>query len=181
MAPGVGRLTVIASRSVSRSLGRSLPEALVRRLSQADVTRRLDVAMPLVSVDGEGRPHAMLVSHLEIRAYDSRTIGLVIQAGSRSAHNLTERRVATLLVIEPDVTAYVKMRRLEGPLDVEGGAEFRLAYFLLEVDDVLEDAPADFEGAPRITAGLRYGPTPSLEDPWARATLAALASPRARV
>ena len=166
--------------SVTRSLGRSLPDALVRRFSQADLVRRLDVAMPLVTIDAEGRPHAMVVSHLEIKAYDARTLGVVIQATSRSARNLAERRVATLLVIEPDVTAYVKLRTLDGPLDVEDGAQFRLAYFLLEVDDVLEDAPADFEGAPRITAGLRYGPVPSLDDPWAHATRAALASPRAR-
>lgn len=136
--------------------------------------------MPLVSVDSDGRPHPMVVTPLEIKAYDARTLGLVIQATGRSARNLAERRAATLLVIEPDVTAYVKLRTIDGPLDVDGGAEFRLVYFLLEVDDVLEDAPADFEGAPRITTGIRYAPVPSLDEPWARATRAALASPRAR-
>lgn len=177
MAPGGDGVSI--SR-VTRSLGRSLPEALVHRLSQSDLSRQLDVAMPLITVDAEGRPHAMVVTHLELKAYDARTMGLVIQTTSRSARNLAERRVATLLVIEPEVTAYVKLRMLDGPLDVEGGAPFRLGYFLLEVDDVLEDGPADFEGAPRITAGIRFAPVPSLDDPWARATRAALASPRAR-
>src|SRR2546429_6977712 len=45
---------------------------------------------------------------------------------------------------------------------------------------VLEDSPADWEGGMRITGALRYAPTPALDAPWARATLAALARPRDR-
>jgi hypothetical protein len=32
----------------------------------------------------------------------------------------------------------------------------------------------------RITTPIRYEPPPTLDEPWARATLAALAAPRAR-
>jgi hypothetical protein len=85
-----------------------------------------------------------------------------------------------LLVIEPDVTVYVKLRVVDGPLSVAGAPEYGLGYFLLEVDEVLEDAAADWEGGMRITSGLRYAPAPTLDEPWARATLAALAEPRAR-
>jgi hypothetical protein len=69
---------------------------------------------------------------------------------------------------------------VDGPLPVADAGEHGLGYFLLEVDEVLEDAAADWEGGMRITGGLRYGPPPTLEEPWARATLAALAEPRAR-
>jgi len=55
-----------------------------------------------------------------------------------------------------------------------------LGYFLLAVEDVLEDAAAEWEGGMRITGALRYEPAPTLAEPWARATLAALAEPRAR-
>ena len=120
----------------------------------------------------------MLLSYLEIRAYDTRTVGLVIGARTRSASNLAERGAATLLVIESDVTVYVKLRAVDGPLPVAGAGG--LGYFLLEVDEVLEDAAADWEGGMRITSGLRYAPAPTLDEPWARATLAALAEPRAR-
>ena len=122
----------------------------------------------------------MLLSYLEIRAYDSRTVGLVIGGRTRSATNLVERGAATLLVIEPDVTVYVKLRTVDGPLPVADAGQHGLGYFLLEVDEVLEDAAADWEGGMRITSGLRYGPPPTLDEPWARATLAALAAPRAR-
>lgn len=163
---------------LSRSLGRLLPTALVDRLSQRDLPGRLGVALPLVTVDSNGRPHPMLVSYLELRAYDASTVGLVIQAASGSARNLSERRAGTLVLVEPDAVFYLKMRALDGPLPVAG--ELGLGFFLLEVEEVLADAAADWEGEMAITSSLGYRPVPTLDEPWARATLAALAAPRAR-
>ena len=165
---------------MTRSLGRALPQALVDRFSQRDSAGHLGAALPFVTVDPDGRPHPMLLSYLEIRAYDTRTVGLVIGARTRSARNLTERGTGTLLAIETDVTVYVKLRIVDGPLPVPGAGEYGLGYFLLEVDEVLEDAAAEWEGGMRITSGIRYAPAPTLDEPWARATLAALAEPRAR-
>lgn len=164
---------------MTRSLGPALPPGLVHRLSQRDLAARLGAALPFVTVDEAGRPHPMLLSYLEVRAYDAGTLGVVIQAGSRSAGNLARRSVGTLIVAEPDGVFYVKCRALDGPRPV-AGAESTLGYFLLAVEDVLEDAAADWEGGLRITQGLAYAPVPDLEAPWARATLAALAEPRAR-
>jgi len=163
---------------MARSLGPRLPPALVERLSQRDLESRLGVALPLITVDGESRPHPMLLSYLEVRAYDSGTLGLVIQARSASSRNLVERAAATLLIVEPDAVVYVKTRVVDGPLDVAGADA--LGYFLLGVEEVLEDTPADWEGAMHITGLLRYAPVPVLDEAWVRATLAALAAPRAR-
>lgn len=165
---------------MSRSLGPALPPALLERLDQRRLSARLGIALPFVTVDGAGRPHPMLVSYLEVRAYDARTVGLVIQARSRSARNLAERGMGTLLIVEPDVVTYVKLRALDGPLPVRDGAEHGLGFFLLEVEEVLEDAPADWEGGTAIATAVTYAPPPALEAPWAMATLAALAEPRAR-
>jgi hypothetical protein len=163
-----------------RSIGAALSPALVDRLSQRDLEGRLGVALPLVTLDGQGRPHPMLLSYLELRAYDGRTAGLVIQAESSSALNLVERRFATLVVVEPDAIVYVKLRALDGPLSVEGGEPFGLGYFLLEVEEVIEDSAAAWEEGMRVTETIRYAPVPGLAEPWARATRAALAEPRAR-
>jgi hypothetical protein len=165
---------------VSRSLGAALPAKLVDRLSQRDLERRLGVALPLVTIDQAGRPHAMVVSYLEIRAYTPNTVGLVIQARSGTARNLSTRGAATLLIVEPDAVMYVKMRAVDGPLEVANDG-LGLGYFLLAVEEVLEDAAADWEREMRITSGIQYRPTPALDAPWVRATLAALATPRARV
>lgn len=165
---------------MTRSRGLALPPELIERFSQRDLARHLGVGLPFVTVDADGCPHPMLLSYLELRAYDAGTLGLVIMASSRSARNLAERHTATLLVIEPDAIVYIKARVLDGPLPVAGGEAFGLGYFLLAVEDVLEDAPAEWEGGLRITHGIEYGPAPTLEEPWAQTTLAALAAPRAR-
>jgi hypothetical protein len=157
-----------------------LSAALVERLSQQELERRLGVALPFVTVDAEGRPHPMLASYLELRAYDPGTIGMVIQARTTSARNLAERHAGTLILAEPDLVVYVKLRALDGPLPVEGGEPFGLGYFMLAVEEVKEDSAAEWEAGMRITEPIRYTPRPTLNEPWARATLAALASPRAR-
>jgi hypothetical protein len=166
---------------VTRSLGAALSSALFERLSQRDLERRLGIGLPFVTVDRAGRPHAMVISYLEVRAYDTRTLGLVIQGRSTTARNLADRAAGTLLIVEPDAIMYVKTRALDGPLDVADDAGLGLGYFLLAVEEVLEDAAAEWESGMRITSAIHYQPVPSLEAPWARATLAALAAPRARV
>jgi hypothetical protein len=163
---------------MSEVVGRVLPQALLERLSQTDLPSRLGAVLPLVTVDAGGHPHPMLVSYLELRAYDPSTIGLVIHMGSDSARNVAARDVATLVIVEADVVAYVKLRRLDGPLTVT--EDPRLAYFLLAVDEVREDAATAEEAGARIVAGPRYAPAPALDSAWARVTLAAVARPRAR-
>ena len=61
---------------MTRSLGGALTPALVERFSQRDLARRLGTALPFVTVDPDGRPHPMLLSYLELRAYDTGTVGL---------------------------------------------------------------------------------------------------------
>ena len=165
---------------MTRQIGSALTPALIERLSQRDLRRRLGVAIPFVTVDPDGRPHPMLLSYLELRAYDAGTVGLVMQARSRSARNLVERSAGTVVIVEPGATVYVKTRIVDGPLPVSGGGEQGLGYFLLSVEEVLEDSAADWEAGMRITEPIRYEPPPTLDEPWARATLAALAEPRAR-
>jgi len=115
----------------------------------------------------------MLLSSLEVRARDPKTVRIAIGAGSRSARNLLERRAATLLIVEPERTVYVKTRVTEGPYSVAGLPA--LSLFALTVEDVLEDTPADWETGMRITGSLTYAPVPFLDHPWVRTILAALA------
>ena len=166
--------------SMTRNVGTALTPALVERLSQREVRRRLGIALPFVTVDDDGRPHPMLLSYLEVRAHDTGTVGVVIQARSGSARNLIGRGVGTLMIVEPDTTVYVKTRLVDGPLPVPGGGDHGLGYFLLAVEEVREDSAAEWEAGMRITEPIRYEPPPTLDEPWARATIAALAQPRAR-
>ena len=154
---------------MARSLGAALPPDLLRAFSQSDLPSRLNRALPLVTLDAEMRPHPMLCSHLEILAMDPATIRVAIAARGRSARNLEERKAATLIVIEPERTVYVKCRAAGAPLTV--GA---LERFVLKIEEVLEDAADPSEGPVRITSGITYEPAPSLDEPRVRLTLDAL-------
>jgi hypothetical protein len=154
---------------VSRSLGVALPPDLHKRLSQQDLPRLLGRALPLLTVDDRGLPHPMLCSYLELLAVSATAIRIAVGARSGTRRNLEARSVATLLVVEPDVTIYIKCRASGAPL-LSGN----LARFELIVEDVLEDEAAEGESGVRITGGLTYAPVPALDSEWAQAVLAAL-------
>jgi Pyridoxamine 5'-phosphate oxidase len=154
---------------MSRSLGPALPPDLQERLSQQDLPRLFGRALPLLTVDDRGRPHPMLCSYLELLAVSATAIRVAVGARSGTRRNLEARGVATLLVIEPEATIYVKCRAPGTPL-LSGD----LARFELIVEDVLEDETAEGEAGARITGGLTYAPVPALDSEWARAVLAAL-------
>ena len=111
----------------------------------------------------------MFCSYLELLAVNATTIRVAVGARSSTRRNLEARGAATLLIVEPDVTMYVKCRAAGAPL-MAG----ELARFDLVVEEVLEDAAAEGEEDARITGGLTYAPVPALDSDWARATLAAL-------
>ena len=154
---------------MARSLGGALPSALVERFSQSDLRPLLGRALPLMTVDADGRPHPMLCSYLELRAVSPTLLRLAIAARSGSARNLEERGFATLLVIEPEQTIFIKCHAAGAPLLMG-----ELARFELTVEDVSEDAAAEWEAGAAITSGISYAPAPDLGSPEARAILAAL-------
>ena len=154
---------------MSRSLGSALPARLLARFSQTDLPALLGRGLPFLTLAADGTLHPMLCSYLEWLAVDARTLRLAIAARSRSARNLEERGVGTLLLVEPGLTIYIKGRAMGAPLRVG-----ELARFSLAVEDVLEDAPTAEEGDVAITGGITYAPVPALGEAWVRAVLAAL-------
>ncbi|HYB71601.1 MAG TPA: hypothetical protein VEH80_13065 [Candidatus Bathyarchaeia archaeon] len=154
---------------MSRSLGPALPPDLLARFAQTDLSSLQGRGLPLVTLGADGTLHPMLSTYLEWLAVDPRTLRLAIDGGSRSARNLRERSVGTLLLIEPGQTIYIKARAAGAPIRMG-----RLARFTLAIDDVLEDTPEEVEGDARIVSGLIYEPAPGLDEPWVREVLAAL-------
>jgi hypothetical protein len=155
---------------MSRSLGAQLPPALVELLSQRDLTALLGRAIPLITVDQQGRPHPMLASYLEVRAIGPDEVRVAVGASSRTAANLADRRAATLLLVDEHRTVYVKCRAVRAPV-----GRGPLARFDLTVEDVLEDNPAAWEAELRIIGGIAYEPRPLLDRPPARDVLDLLA------
>ena len=111
----------------------------------------------------------MLCTYVEILAISAEALRVVVGATSGSARNLAERRVATLLLVEPERVMYVKCRATGAPL--MAGA---LARFTLKVKDVLQDDALAWEGGTRITSGIVYAPAASLGAPEIQTALALL-------
>ena len=109
---------------MSRSLGASLPEDLRHALSQSDLAARVGRGLPFLTVDSDGRPHPMLCTYVEILADSAEKLRVVVGATSGSARNLAERRVATLLIVEPERVVYVKCRATGAPPLKRGTSAF---------------------------------------------------------
>src|SRR5262245_64080227 len=103
---------------MAKAIHQRIPGDLLAALSQSSLHRRLRRVLPLVTLDGRMRPHPMLCSYLEILAVDATTIRVAIARHGRSARNLASRKVATLIIVEPERTVYVKCRAAGAPLTV---------------------------------------------------------------
>ena len=151
---------------MSRSLGPALPRA-ARALSQADLPSRLGAACrSSPSTPRAAAPDALLLPR--VLAVDAGTLRVVIGAGSRSARNLEARGVGTLLIVEPERTVYVKCRATGAPLRGRSRALHARGR------GRAGGHHGGWEGGVRITGGITYAPSPSLEEPWVKGLLAAL-------
>ena len=91
----------------------------------------------------------------------------------KSSFTLADLRQAKFTLRSPS-SAIVKDARAEEDQVADDYA------FEVDCANVLEDAAAEWESGMAITSPIEYRPAPTLAEPWARATLAALAGPRAR-
>jgi hypothetical protein len=133
---------------VSRSLGPSLPDALLDRLTAGDPPEE---AVVLATVDAYGWPHPALMSYAALAALDAGRLRLAVHAGSRSARHLRDGGRATLVFADGTLCLYVKGEALALP---PVGAWPDLARFELVVRDVLEDAARGEEAGARLRSGL---------------------------
>jgi hypothetical protein len=75
-------------------------------------SKRRGEAVVLTTLSANGFPHHSFLSEDEWHRLDDRSIALAVIAGSRTAANLQERRIATLLFLAPDEvrTAFLRLR-----------------------------------------------------------------------
>lgn len=137
---------------MARSLGSTLPPALLERFGPAATPPPAGRAVLLVTLDAAGLPHPALLADAEVLAPRPNAVRLAVQPASRTAANLREPGVATLALAEPESVHYVKLRVRDAWDEVDAG----FACFEAEVEDVLEDAPHGGEGQVALTSGLRW-------------------------
>ena len=131
---------------MSRSIGRQLPEFL--RLELQSKAPPLE-ALPLITRDEEGFPHAMLLSFHEV-LFSQETLYLLIPGSATSARNISSRPKVLLQLFRPEATVYIK-GTAERVLDHDG-----LAVFRLDLYNVLLDEPTEEEMGAHLTSGLAF-------------------------
>jgi len=141
---------------MTRSVGNQLPEAVGRLLDGSNLASREGLTFLLLTNDENDWPQVAMLSVGEIVAMDPRTLHIGLWLHSSTAQNLTRTARATLVVIADGNGYYVRVSaRRQDDLDL--GAEGRLAYFVLTVEDVQEDS-TDYA---TLTSGVVF----KLKDP----------------
>ncbi len=135
---------------MSRSVGNSLPAALLPLLDGRDLASREGLTFLLLTPGEEGWPYVAMLSVGEVLAVGDRTVRLALWRESTSSHNLTRTGRATLMLIHEGSGFYLQLRARRGPDLAIGQA--RRAFFEATVEDVLEDVVWYAE----ITSGLSF-------------------------
>jgi hypothetical protein len=143
-------------RSVTRSLGTQLPETVRSLLDGSALAEREGLTFLLLTNDEDHWPQVAMLSVGEVVAVAADVVHAGLWLHSGSSKNLTRTGQATLVLIAEGNGYYVRVRATRGA-DLDLGAEGRLAYFVLQVEDVQEDS-ADYA---KLTSGVTF----KLKDP----------------
>jgi hypothetical protein len=139
---------------MSRSIGNALPGALQALLDGSDLAQREGLTFLLLTSDEQGWPHVALLSVGEVVATDPRTLRAGLWLGSGTTRNLSRAGRATLMLVADGNGYYLRLNARRGD-DLDLGRDGRLAYFVLQVEDVLEDAAEYATLASGITFRLK--------------------------
>ncbi len=126
---------------MSEKISRRLNHALLRIIGM-DAERRKNEALPLVTCDDEGFPHAALLSPYQVVASDESTVATSVLKGTRTHRNLSLRKRATLIIPTPPSVYYIKLNlRSSSKIDILDGHDRTI--FLWEIREILMDHSPD--------------------------------------
>lgn len=140
---------------MSRTVGSDLPPDLLERLNGRNLRLFAGRAIPIATVDEQGRPHPALLSYFEVAAKDAGHVRIAVWSSSTTTRNLRERGSITLLVLDERVAYYVKARATELTPSMRC-ADYNAA-FDCQVQQVLADeADQELEAGVYLTSGVTY-------------------------
>lgn len=132
----------------------ALPPEVERSLGGEAFRRRRRIVLPFLTADPEGYPRAALLTAGEVRALSASAIAVAVAAGSRTALNLIRRRQATLLFMQRNLAASIRMKAGRGRTSRQDPDR---TLFPLAVFRVRLDKPSPREGRVGLLAGPVFG------------------------
>jgi len=131
-------------------LGAKLPEDLVMRLYQPDEANARQRVILVTTVDQDGWPRHLMLSHYEVVAKDQSHLLMLTYAESKSSKNLLRAGMASLLFLDEEMNYYVRVKCNLSDKKIEGAPTEIL--FNAEVIEVFEDKYP----TTKITSGIRF-------------------------
>jgi hypothetical protein len=131
---------------VAKRIGAELPEDAYSALRPGDLEAKRNCVVQIITINPQGWPDAGLLSYADILAKDRSTLCLATWEDGECASDLKHNGKIAVLLIDRDMTYYVKgtaeEQKLQGPpladINQEGG-ESGLAFFKIHIEEVFED------------------------------------------
>lgn len=138
---------------MARIVGRELPKELRDLLDAGVDGSNSGLALVIVTLDVEGRPHPAMLSAFEVVAVGPTRLRLATYDTSRTAANLRDRGAVTIVAAAPGAVFYVKGRATASALTLPAG---HTGFDVDVVDVSVDEADATREGHARIVSGIRF-------------------------
>ena len=131
-----------------------LPDDLFELMNGGAINRHRNKVILLITLDEGGWPYGAMLSYLEVIARDRRTLRLAPWSNSTSTGNLRRNGKVALLVIEEEMAYYIQGTAAELARELAGFPG--MAKIEVRIESILKDNALDYEGAARITSGIRF-------------------------
>ena len=131
-----------------------LPDELFDLMNGGQVDQNLNKVVLLITLDEEGLPYGAILSYLEVIAPDRKSLRLAPWNNSTTTANIRRNGKVTLLVIEEELAYYIQGTAKELAREMEGFPGMSKIH--VRIESILKDNALDYEGAARITSGIRF-------------------------
>ena len=139
---------------MSTSVGKDVPDQVVVMLGGEQADEQVGKVILLLTVDEQGFPHAAQLSPGEILIRDKSFVRLAVFKGGRTLRNIADRSALALVIIEPELSCYIKGRGSVSDATISRGST--QPFEAVRVDVAVEDVLLDSEAGAAITTGTRY-------------------------
>ena len=139
---------------MSKRLPPVLTDRLYELLGGAHLDSQLSKVLLLITRDEAGWPYVGMLSYLEVIAVDRENLRIAPWNNSTTSANLRRDGKVTLILVDQELACYIQTSARELSRDLEGFPG--MAKINLRIESILEDKALDYEGAARITTGIRY-------------------------
>jgi hypothetical protein len=139
---------------MSKRLPPVLTERLKLLLNGERIEEQLNKALLLITLDEAGWPYVAMLSFLEVIAADASNLRIAPWNNSTTTANLRRMNKVTLIVVDVEMAYYIQATAQELSRDLDGFPG--MAKVNLQIESILEDKALDYEGAARVSSGIRY-------------------------